>query len=47
MLTDAKEQDFSTFIASLASNRRTTRKVATFVKEHFDEASFLRSFLPN
>lgn len=37
VLTDVKEQDFAMFIANLASNKNTTRKVATFVKEHFDE----------
>jgi len=37
VLTDVKEQDFAMFIANLASNKNTTWKVATFVKEHFDE----------
>jgi len=37
ILKDVKEQDYTIFFQNLAFNRRTKRKTASFMMEHFDE----------
>ena len=39
ILTDVKEQDYYIFFANLAFNRNTTRRMVSFLKEHYDDVS--------
>jgi len=37
ILTDVKEQDYYLFFGNLAFNRKTTRRMASFMKENYDD----------
>lgn len=37
ILTDVKEQDYPDFFSNLSLNRRTKRRVAQFMMNHFDK----------
>jgi len=37
ILTDVKEQDYYIFFGNLAFNRKTTRRMASFLKENYDD----------
>ncbi|KLO10866.1 hypothetical protein SCHPADRAFT_906524 [Schizopora paradoxa] len=37
ILTDVKDQDYYIFFAYLSGNRKTTRRVASFFEEHYDD----------